>query len=299
MYSKLFIILLPLILGYLFRFKNKKNLMIIHRSLSYIIYIILFLMGITLALLDNIIIHLTSIFIHTIVFFCCIFTTNIISLLLLDKFFPWEINKNKINKPLFQLKTILNLLLLFFVLILGFLVGLTGWPYLSYAKYGIEITLICLLLLVGSHLRNNEIYLREILINFRGVIIAIIVASSALLGGILAAFLLSLPTKVGLCIASGYGWYSLTGILLTDIYGPVIGSTAFFNDLIRELAAIMLIPIIINQSRSTALGICGSTSMDFALPILQRSGGVSIIPAAIVHGFILSLLTPLLIVFFT
>ncbi|MGP1932385.1 MAG: lysine exporter LysO family protein, partial [Arsenophonus sp. ET-DL12-MAG3] len=120
-----------------------------------------------------------------------------------------------------------------------------------------------------------------------------------LLGGVLAAFLLSLPTKVGLCIASGYGWYSLTGILLTDIYGPVIGSTAFFNDLIRELAAIMLIPIIINQSRSTALGICGSTSMDFALPILQRSGGVSIIPAAIVHGFILSLLTPLLIVFFT
>lgn len=67
----------------------------------------------------------------------------------------------------------------------------------------------------------------------------------------------------------------------------------------RELVAIMLIPIIINQFRSTALGICGSTSMDFTLPILQRSGGVSIVPAAIVHGFVLSLLTPLLIAFFT
>lgn len=34
--------------------------------------------------------------------------------------------------------------------------------------------------------------------------------------------------------------------------------------------------------------------MDFTLPVLQRSGGVEIVPAAIVHGFILSLLvTPL------
>jgi len=37
-------------------------------------------------------------------------------------------------------------------------------------------------------------YLRQILINFRGATIAIIVATSALLGGILAAFLLGLPT---------------------------------------------------------------------------------------------------------
>lgn len=37
--------------------------------------------------------------------------------------------------------------------------------------------------------------------------------------------------------------------------------------------------------------------MDFTLPVLQRSGGVEIVPAAIVHGFILSLLVPLLMAF--
>ncbi|MFH4827159.1 LysO family transporter, partial [Klebsiella pneumoniae] len=41
------------------------------------------------------------------------------------------------------------------------------------------------------------------------------------------------------------------------------------------------------------------TSMDFTLPVLQRSGGVEIVPAAIVHGFLLSLLVPILIAFFT
>lgn len=38
--------------------------------------------------------------------------------------------------------------------------------------------------------------------------------------------------------------------------------------------------------------------MDFTLPVLQRTGGLDMVPAAIVHGFILSLLVPILIAFF-
>lgn len=299
MYLKLLSILLPLILGYLFYFKNKKILLLTHHFLGIMIYIILFFMGITLALLENVKIHLISIFIYTIVFFCCTFTANIIALLFLDKFFPWKIAKNENKKPVFRLKMIFSSLPLLGMLILGFLIGLTKFPILFYAKYGIEITVILILLMVGFHLRNSGMHLKNILINFRGGSIALIVASSALLGGVIAAALLGLPTKVGLAISAGYGWYSLTGILLTDVYGPVIGSTAFFNDLMRELAAIIIIPVIINQFRSTALGICGSTSMDVTLPILQHNGGVSILPVAIANGFLLSLVTPLLMVFLT
>ncbi|XNM90637.1 LysO family transporter [Escherichia coli] len=32
-------------------------------------------------------------------------------------------------------------------------------------------------------------------------------------------------------------------------------------------------------------GLCGATSMDFTLPVLQRTGGLDMVPAAIVHGF--------------
>ncbi|QGY20699.1 lysine exporter LysO family protein [Escherichia coli] len=113
------------------------------------------------------------------------------------------------------------------------------------------------------------------------------------------AFILDLPINTALAMASGFGWYSLSGILLTESFGPVIGSAAFFNDLARELIAIMLIPGLIRRSRSTALGLCGATSMDFTLPVLQRTGGLDMVPAAIVHGFILSLLVPILIAFFS
>lgn len=72
-----------------------------------------------------------------------------------------------------------------------------------------------------------------------------------------------------------------------------------FNDLAKGTCCNHAHSIIINRYRSTALGICGSTSMDFTLPVLQRSGGVSIVLAAIVHGFVLSLITPILMAFFT
>ena len=49
-------------------------------------------------------------------------------------------------------------------------------------------------------------------------------------GGVINALILGLPLKTALAMASGFGWYSLSGILLTESFGPVIGIAAFFND---------------------------------------------------------------------
>ncbi|HEQ1858715.1 TPA: lysine exporter LysO family protein [Providencia alcalifaciens] len=299
MYSGLLIILLPLFLGYLIPIKNKNVLHRVHQSLNSMVYVILFLMGITLALLENLNAHLVSILIYALTFFGCIFGFNVLSLILLDKLDPWKVPQHKQEKPPSRIKMVFESLQLCGVLLVGFLVGLTGFKFLHYADKGSQVALMLLLLLVGVQLRNSGMHIRQILINRRGTTIALVMGVSALIGGAAAAFFLGLPIKMGLAIASGFGWYSLTGILITDAYGPVMGSAAFFNDLLRELTAIMLIPLIINRYRSTALGICGSTSMDFTLPVLQRSGGVSIVPAAIVHGFVLSLITPILMAFFT
>lgn len=185
------------------------------------------------------------------------------------------------------------------VVVLGFLLGLTGFTFLQHATQASEYTLIFLLFLVGIQLRNNGMTLKQIVLNRRGMIVAIVVALSSLAGGVINAFVLDLPLNTGLAMASGFGWYSLSGILLTEAFGPVIGSAAFFNDLARELIAILLIPGLTSRSRSTALGLCGATSMDFTLPVLQRAGGIEMVPAAIVHGFILSLLVPVLIALFS
>ncbi|MDX5626519.1 MULTISPECIES: lysine exporter LysO family protein [unclassified Brenneria] len=298
MYSGLLIILLPLLLGYLVTLRTPKTLQTINQALSGMVYIILFLMGVSLAFLDNIASNLLLIFRYTLICAICIITVNLAALWLLEKRHAWHGAQQREALPS-RLRMLLESLKLCGVVFGGFLLGLTQWPGLSYANKGSEYALILLLFLVGVQLRNSGMSLRQIVLNRRGMIVALVVAFSALVGGLLAAWALDLPWKTGLAMASGYGWYSLSGILLTDAFGPVIGSAAFFNDLLRELLAIILIPALIQRHRACALGLCGATSMDFTLPVLQRSAGLDMVPAAIVHGFLLSLAAPILMAFFS
>lgn len=297
MLSGLLIILVPLIAGYLIPLKQTHLLKLINRLLSWIVYVILFLMGISLAFLDNLASNLLTILHYSVISVAVIMLCNVAGLLLLERSLPWR-HQHKQEKLPSRLAMALESLQLCGVVALGFLLGLSGFEVLKHATEASEYTLIFLLLLVGIQLRNSGMTIKQIVLNRRGMIVAIVVVVSSMVAGVINAMILGLPIKTGLAMASGFGWYSLSGILMTESYGPVIGSATFFNDLVRELLAIMLIPALVRRSRSTALGLCGATSMDFTLPVLQRSGGVEIVPAAIVHGFILSLLTPLLMAFF-
>ncbi|EME8858420.1 MULTISPECIES: LysO family transporter [Enterobacter] len=298
MFSGLLIILLPLIVGYLIPLRRESALRLINRFLSWIVYVILFFMGISLAFLDNLSANLLSILHYSVVTVVVILLCNIAALFWLERTIPWKNNHQQEKLPS-RIAMALESLKLCGVVVLGFLLGLTGWSFLQHATEASEYTLIFLLFLIGIQLRNNGMTLKQIVLNRRGMIVAIVVVASSMVAGVINAVILDLPLKTGLAMASGFGWYSLSGILLTESFGPVIGSAAFFNDLARELIAIMLIPGLVRRSRSTALGLCGATSMDFTLPVLQRSGGLELVPAAIVHGFILSLLVPVLMAFFS
>ncbi|WP_413722376.1 lysine exporter LysO family protein [Sodalis sp. RH24] len=298
MYSGLLIILIPLLLGYLLPRLRQGVLRAANRLLSAMVYIILFFMGISLAFLDNLASNLLLIAWYAGISALCILTVNGAALWWLEKRAPWPAPTHQ-DTPPSRLRMAMDSLKLCLVVAAGFAIGLTQWRWLSVASRASEFALILLLLLVGMQLRNSGMTLRQILLNRRGANIALVVAASAMLGGAGAAMILGLPLLTGLAMASAFGWYSLSGILMTDAFGPVVGSAAFFNDLIRELLAIMLIPGLMRRSRSVALGLCGATSMDFTLPVLQRSGGLEVVPAAIVHGFLLSLLAPVLIALFS
>ncbi len=101
-----------------------------------------------------------------------------------------------------------------------------------------------------------------------------------------------------LAISSGFGWYSLSGIIMTDAYGAVWGSVALVNDLAREFVALRWVARRVVRERSSRGGAGGVTRMDFTLPTIQRAGGVGIVPLAISFGFIMNVLSPVLMAFF-
>jgi uncharacterized membrane protein YbjE (DUF340 family) len=297
MYFGILIALVPLCLGYLIRVKEQKWINKINQILSWLVYFILFIMGTELAHLDDFATNLKVILFYTSIIFICTFGGNFIFLAIVDLFLPWgRQQSNQTYQSRF--KMILESLRVFIALITGFIVGLLPLFIWEYSEDITKFTLVFLLLLIGIQLRSNNVSLKQILLNKVGIVTTIIVMLSTLFGGIIASFILSQPVRVGLAMSSGFGWYSLSGILMTEAHGPIIGSATFLNDILRELCAIILIPTLIKRYRLTALGLCGATSMDFTLPMLQKGAGVSIVPPAIVQGFLLTLIMPILMTLF-
>ncbi|MFH0407240.1 LysO family transporter, partial [Klebsiella quasipneumoniae] len=172
MFSGLFIILLPLVVGYLLPLRHSSALKLIHRMLSWIVYVILFFMGISLAFLDNLASNLLAILHYAAVSVVIILLCNITALLWLERKMPWR-SLHRQEKLPSRLAMALESLQLCGVVVLGFLLGLTGLPFLQHATEASEYTLIFLLFLVGIQLRNNGMSLRQIVLNRRGMIVAV------------------------------------------------------------------------------------------------------------------------------
>lgn len=149
-----------------------------------------------------------------------------LALCIMDKRWEWRVKLHQQKLPS-RLRMAVDSLQLLGVVAGGFILGLMTQPLLANAGKASEYALIFLLWLIGMQLRNSNMPLRQILLNRRGLVIAVVVFFSSLGGGALAAWLLGLPWNTGLAIASGFGWYSLSGIMLTDALGPVLGSAAF------------------------------------------------------------------------
>ncbi|MFA0080400.1 lysine exporter LysO family protein [Vibrio breoganii] len=297
MFSGLLFIFIPLIVGYLISVKNSRILDKINQFCSHTVLFILFLMGLSIAGMDNLGGNIKQILTVTACFFVSMSVFNLIALPFIDAKLPLAVDGKQNKLPLLQMAS--ESLKLVVVVALGVIIGLVFSGYWSWVHAASEWTLFVLLFLIGIQLRNSGLTLREIIINKHGLIIAGVIVITSWLGGIVSALLLDLPLSQGLAMASGFGWYSLTGILITDNYGPLYGSASLIVELLRELVALIFIPMLIKTRPCTAIGYAGATAMDFTLPVIQQTGGIRCVPVAIVSGFILSLLVPILILTFS
>ena len=253
MFSGLLIILVPLIVGYLIPLRQQAALKVINQLLSWMVYLILFFMGISLAFLDNLASNLLAILHYSAVSITVILLCNIAALMWLERGLPWRNHHHQEKLPS-RIAMALESLKLCGVVVIGFAIGLSGLAFLQHATEASEYTLILLLFLVGIQLRNNGMTLKQIVLNRRGMIVAVVVVVSSLIGGLINAFILDLPINTALAMASGFGWYSLSGILLTESFGPVIGSAA-------PAAALRFF----SQGGLTSTGTCSASAWSVAM----------------------------------
>lgn len=102
-----------------------------------------------------------------------------------------------------------------------------------------------------------------------------------------------------LAIGSGFGYYSLSSIFITEYRGPELGTIALLANICREILTLLCAPILARYFGKLApISVGGATSMDTTLPIITRVSGEQFIIVSIFHGFCVDFSVPFLVTFF-
>lgn len=186
--------------------------------------------------------------------------------------------------------------------VLGILAGYFIVPpeFANYFELFTTGALSVLLFLVGIDLGRNKSVLKDI--KSHGVLLILIplaVVVGSLLGGLIVGMLTGTPINQSLSVASGMGWYSLSGIILTKLHGAELGTVAFLSNVFRELLAFITIPLVAKWfNKYTAIAPAGATAMDTTLPLISKSTGPEIVVMSFFTGAVLSFLVPVMVPFF-
>ncbi|MBR4353017.1 MAG: lysine exporter LysO family protein [Bacteroidales bacterium] len=191
--------------------------------------------------------------------------------------------------------------------IAGVLVALAGWvpeglPMDQITEWGLYLLLVC----VGFGLGMEEGFFASLkTLPLRSLLLPLVTVVGSLTGGLLAWGLLSwLRTSVPdltdtLAVTSGFGYYSLSSVLLDEQRGPMVATIALAANLLRELLTLLTAPMLRKWFGPYAIiSSGGATSMDTTLPAAVRYGGSRYAPVSIYHGFVLTVSVPFIVSFF-
>lgn len=104
-----------------------------------------------------------------------------------------------------------------------------------------------------------------------------------------------------MAVGSGFAYYSLSSILITQFKEPSIGlqlatelgTIALLSNIIREMMSLVGAPLIRKYFGQLApISAAGVNSMDVLLPSITRCSGKEVIPIAIFHGILIDLSVP-------
>ncbi len=281
---------------------------LVDKLLNLSLYLLLFFMGVRTGLIEDINQKLSMIGGLALVFAVLTTFGSIFVVLLLKRIFHHEpvetpslhleeeVDTPKVKEFLAHFRDPLQL---FLCVVAGALLSYFTPLFFWFSDSVTNIMLYLLLFFVGVQMVQNNTDVIGVLKDP----ISILLPLATVIGTLLASSIIPIFTDIklfeALAIGSGLGWYSLSGVLITELGDPVLGSVAFLSNLFRESIAFLLIPLLASYHRPhAAISIAGATSMDVTLPIIEKSNGTAYVPLSIAHGVILTLIIPFLVPFF-
>lgn len=185
--------------------------------------------------------------------------------------------------------------------ILGIAAGLSGMVPESIIDGDLTFYALCALLLcvgigIGS---DRNIVTKFKSLDVRMALLPLGTAFGTFAGSLVVSFILSGRSPLDcLAVGSGFGYYSLSSIFITEYKGAELGTIALLANIIREMVTLLLSPVLAKVFGPLApISSGGVTSMDTTLPIIMASSGEQYSAVSIFHGFILDFSIPFLVTF--
>ena len=110
-----------------------------------------------------------------------------------------------------------------------------------------------------------------------------------------------------LAVGSGFAYYSLSSILITQLkesslgvqLATELGTIALMANIMREIMALLGAPLFVKYfGRLSPICAGGATTMDTTLPIITRYSGKDLVFISIFHGIIVDFTVPFFVSFF-
>lgn len=187
--------------------------------------------------------------------------------------------------------------------IIGLLCGYAGIVDINRLGFDISfVALAVLIFLVGIGIGHNISELKKNLRTLRpGMLLLPLVTIIGTLAGALAVslFIPSRSIPEVLAVGSGFGYYSLSSILITETKGAELGIIALLANICREIITLLGAPLLCRLFGPLApISSGGATSMDTTLPIITAVSGNKFAVLSVYHGFVVDLSVPLLVTLF-
>lgn len=185
---------------------------------------------------------------------------------------------------------------------LGVLCGVFNWIPSDWLSGDLSFYALCgLMFSVGLSIGHDP----QTVQNFRSLNPRLMLLPvCTILGTLSAALLISLvlphrTTPECMAVGSGFGYYSLSSIFITEYKGAELGTVALLSNIAREIMTLLGAPLMVRWFGNLApISSGGATTMDTTLPIITQCAGQRFVIVSIFHGFVVDFSVPFLVTFF-
>lgn len=184
--------------------------------------------------------------------------------------------------------------------VMGVILGISDVVDDTYVR-DVSFAVLCVMLFfVGFGLGSKPAMLKRFRsLNPRLMLLPLATIVGTLSACILVSFFMRYSVTNVMAVGSGFGYYSLSSILISQSLGAELGTMGLLCNIVRELIVLLGAPLLARIFGPLApIAAGGATTMDSTLPVIMRTLGEDFVLLSMFHGFLVDFSVPFLVTFF-